>query len=445
MTTDRYYDDVLASLVKRVNYMDRRLVVSETVDNSALTHSVLLGLDADDHTQYHNDARGDARYYTQARLQASGSASVHWDNLTNIDSGDITHNSLAGLTTGDPHTQYFLLNGRGGGQLVYAGTGAADSYSFFATSANSGGGAGIAFDFWTGTDPGDAHLLEMLHNGNARFFNPVGFNVAASSDAQVSITSASASQRGLLIDAAASPTVPALHVRDSSGNDVVEVTPQSATFARYTTDQSTAQVVYRNQAAAGTANAMRLALAMQTTTNNRFVGEMRAQLSDTTDASRTSYLAWWTADNGTYAEQMRLAGDSGLSLASGDVTVSSGKITASGNIGAGVTSPLGRVHSRANSSNHMWYNIGPLTSGTTTIIPNGTGDVVRGLYAFAVSSPGAGTIDDYTGLITPSSSAAIFSDGSNALTLAVAADGAVTIYRSTGSGTWYAALFLMWI
>lgn len=33
-------------------------------------HNTLLGLDADDHPQYHNNARGDARYYLQSQLDS---------------------------------------------------------------------------------------------------------------------------------------------------------------------------------------------------------------------------------------------------------------------------------------------------------------------------------------------------------------------------------------
>lgn len=48
-----------------------------------LPHDKLAGLGDDDHSQYHNDARGDARYYTKTQLQTSGQAQVHWANITN--------------------------------------------------------------------------------------------------------------------------------------------------------------------------------------------------------------------------------------------------------------------------------------------------------------------------------------------------------------------------
>jgi hypothetical protein len=39
----------------------------------------------------------------------------------------ITHNNLAGLTTGDPHTQYAALAGRAGGTIQYGGTASGNS------------------------------------------------------------------------------------------------------------------------------------------------------------------------------------------------------------------------------------------------------------------------------------------------------------------------------
>jgi hypothetical protein len=54
----------------------------------ALDHGGLLGLSDDDHTQYHNDTRGDARYYTQSQVDTSlaGKASTNHD-ATHIDGG----------------------------------------------------------------------------------------------------------------------------------------------------------------------------------------------------------------------------------------------------------------------------------------------------------------------------------------------------------------------
>lgn len=47
-------------------------------------HGVLTGLGDDDHTQYHNDARGDARYYTQTQLDG-GQLDTRYYTETEVD------------------------------------------------------------------------------------------------------------------------------------------------------------------------------------------------------------------------------------------------------------------------------------------------------------------------------------------------------------------------
>lgn len=48
--------------------------------------------------------------------------------------GITAHSGLSGLTSGDDHTQYFLLAGRSGGQIAYGGTGSGDDLQFDSTS-----------------------------------------------------------------------------------------------------------------------------------------------------------------------------------------------------------------------------------------------------------------------------------------------------------------------
>jgi hypothetical protein len=98
-------------------------------------HGQLTGLSDDDHVQYHNDARGDARYYTQAQVDTALSAkvdtsavgvdvgdipqledigggtaglpSIDGSQLTGLPSGVTDHGALLGLGDND-HPQYFL-------------------------------------------------------------------------------------------------------------------------------------------------------------------------------------------------------------------------------------------------------------------------------------------------------------------------------------------------
>ena len=105
-------------------------------NQSAIDHGGFGGLTDDDHTQYHTNARGDARYYTETELDAgqldnryftetehiassAGAADAgkpikldtdgHVD-ATMINDADVDHGSIGGLA-GDDHTQYLLADG----------------------------------------------------------------------------------------------------------------------------------------------------------------------------------------------------------------------------------------------------------------------------------------------------------------------------------------------
>ena len=63
-------------------------------------HGALTGLGDDDHTQYHNDARGDARYYTKAQVDTS---------LAGKENTGVAASAVAAhVAAADPHTQYAL-------------------------------------------------------------------------------------------------------------------------------------------------------------------------------------------------------------------------------------------------------------------------------------------------------------------------------------------------
>lgn len=69
-------------------------------------HGEMGGLQDDDHLQYHNDLRGDTRYYTQSQVDnlittVSGGSTI---------SGTLTHGNLLGLSS-DDHLQYSRVDG----------------------------------------------------------------------------------------------------------------------------------------------------------------------------------------------------------------------------------------------------------------------------------------------------------------------------------------------
>jgi len=91
------------------------------INDADVDHGNLTGLGDDDHSQYHNDTRGDARYFTEAEhintsagaedagkpivLDAGGQI-----DATMINDADVDHGNLTGLGD-DDHSQYLLANG----------------------------------------------------------------------------------------------------------------------------------------------------------------------------------------------------------------------------------------------------------------------------------------------------------------------------------------------
>lgn len=84
------YSAPTGSLFLRTNGLVYRKTDTADVDwevlggTSNLDHGNLVGLSDDDHTQYHNDARGDARYYTQTQLNA-GQLDTRYYTETEVD------------------------------------------------------------------------------------------------------------------------------------------------------------------------------------------------------------------------------------------------------------------------------------------------------------------------------------------------------------------------
>lgn len=65
-----------------------------TIPDPVLDHGGLTGLADDDHSQYHNDARGDARYYTQGQVDAG------YAPLSHVGAGGTAHGAATGVLAG---------------------------------------------------------------------------------------------------------------------------------------------------------------------------------------------------------------------------------------------------------------------------------------------------------------------------------------------------------
>lgn len=156
------------------------VVDSTMISAGGIDHGGLGGLSDDDHSQYHNDTRGDARYYTEAELDAgqldnryfrenehiSTSAGVADAgkpivlnasgiiDSTMITSGSIDHGGTTGLGD-DDHTQYFRTDGT----RTMTGVINAGSYGLITTGPVSSG-AIVATKTWTSYVASDAYAIK---------------------------------------------------------------------------------------------------------------------------------------------------------------------------------------------------------------------------------------------------------------------------------------------
>jgi len=126
------FKTVTAGANVTVTHTDTTVTIAAT-DTDTTDHGALTGLSDDDHTQYHNDTRGDARYAPIAKGVTNGDSHDH----SGGDGAQVDHGGLAGLTD-DDHTQYLLRQptanqviNESGGDYDLRIEGDTDSYLFF--------------------------------------------------------------------------------------------------------------------------------------------------------------------------------------------------------------------------------------------------------------------------------------------------------------------------
>jgi hypothetical protein len=118
------------------------------------------------------DGKNGDRYYFRDTADASNTTAYVFQNLTpgnnswvEAGGGVTEHSDLTnpGMTTGDDHTQYALLAGRTGGQVLEGGTGSGDSLELKSTAGNAASGSMIKLT--TGND-GNIDALNVDYQGN---------------------------------------------------------------------------------------------------------------------------------------------------------------------------------------------------------------------------------------------------------------------------------------
>ena len=152
------------TFISDVEIVDKKYV-DDAIGGALNDHGGLTGLGDDDHTQYHNDIRGDIRYYTKTALDAGQLDNRYYtETEVNVISGSLNskivtdHGNLTGLGD-DDHTQY--LNSSRHGSTALHGSGVVDHNSI-------GGLQGGASN-------------QLYHLSNAQYTNISGGNPTFSS------------------------------------------------------------------------------------------------------------------------------------------------------------------------------------------------------------------------------------------------------------------------
>lgn len=123
-------------------------------------------------------------------------------------------------------------------------------------------------------------------------------------------------------------------------------------------------------------------------------------------------------------------------------------ISAGGNVGIGTTSPQGLIHAHDGTGGFLFVTKTGVAGTAVDIIPNGTGDVVRGVYLVGVVYNTTGDKKGVSDFVANGSSVVINgspSPGTRDLTFAVAASGALTAQRTAGSDTWSISMCCTWL
>jgi hypothetical protein len=120
------------------------------------------------------------------------------------------------------------------------------------------------------------------------------------------------------------------------------------------------------------------------------------------------------------------------------------RITSGGNVGVGVSGPQGRLHAHDGTGGMIFVTKTGINSTTPqVIIPNATGDIMRGISGLLVASDGT-TGSPASFALTPADYLDVTA-GSVTLRLEVLSTGALQVKRQGGTGTGSLVLLGCWM
>jgi len=105
--------------------------------------------------------------------------------------------------------------------------------------------------------------------------------------------------------------------------------------------------------------------------------------------------------------------------------------------------PQGQLHLHDGTGGMLFVTKTGIVGSAQTIIPNGTGDVTKGLRLSGVVSDGTTSLSVEFGILTGNNQDAIV--GTLTLRFAVAADGSFTVIRQSGTGSGIVGLKIVWL
>lgn len=110
---------------------------------------------------------------------------------------------------------------------------------------------------------------------------------------------------------------------------------------------------------------------------------------------------------------------------------------------AGGQAVAGPLHIHDGNGGMIFVTKTGIVNASQTIIPDGTGDVLDGMSGFFVISDGSSGIANAFTMLPGDNLDTVV--GSGTIRLALAAGGALTVIRQSGTGTYSIAIMMVWI